>query len=200
MSPELIKKIENFKCSEKIDIWSYGIVVWELMTCEKPYSEVDYHKTLFSVALSHIQLPITSLCPDEVRLLIEMCWNIVPENRPSFEQILLHLQLFSKPALDKMTVNDLNQMKYKWIGEIDETYTFMDSINLDKTGFLNELENHKCLIKKQAQEVKTVKKLMKMYENRIEDASELYYSAERALYRLNLREIQLSKKNGPNQS
>jgi serine/threonine protein kinase len=34
MAPEAIKEVE---CSEKVDIWSFGVVLWELLTCEVPY-------------------------------------------------------------------------------------------------------------------------------------------------------------------
>lgn len=34
MAPEIIR---NELCSEKIDVWSYGVVLWELLTCEVPY-------------------------------------------------------------------------------------------------------------------------------------------------------------------
>ena len=35
MAPELIR---HEPCSEKVDVWSYGVLLWELLTHEKPYN------------------------------------------------------------------------------------------------------------------------------------------------------------------
>ena len=34
MAPEVIR---HELCSEKVDVWSYGVLLWELLTREKPY-------------------------------------------------------------------------------------------------------------------------------------------------------------------
>ena len=34
MAPEVIR---HELCSEKVDVWSYGVLLWELLTHEKPY-------------------------------------------------------------------------------------------------------------------------------------------------------------------
>ena len=35
MSPEMIR---HELCSEKVDIWSYGVLLWEMLMQEKPYN------------------------------------------------------------------------------------------------------------------------------------------------------------------
>ena len=40
MAPEIIR---NELCSEKIDVWAYGVVLWELLTCEVPYKGITFH-------------------------------------------------------------------------------------------------------------------------------------------------------------
>ena len=35
MAPEVIR---HEPCSEKVDIWSYGVLLWELLTQERPYN------------------------------------------------------------------------------------------------------------------------------------------------------------------
>ena len=34
MAPEVIR---NEPCNEKVDIWSFGVCLWELLNCEVPY-------------------------------------------------------------------------------------------------------------------------------------------------------------------
>lgn len=35
MSPEMLR---HEPCSEKVDVWSYGVLLWEMLTQEKPYN------------------------------------------------------------------------------------------------------------------------------------------------------------------
>ena len=35
MSPEMLR---HEPCSEKVDMWSYGVLLWEMLTQEKPYN------------------------------------------------------------------------------------------------------------------------------------------------------------------
>ena len=35
MAPEVIR---HEPCSEKVDVWSYGVLLWELLTQERPYN------------------------------------------------------------------------------------------------------------------------------------------------------------------
>jgi serine/threonine protein kinase len=70
------------------DVWSYGVLLWELMTRGAvPYSEVDN----WQIA-SHVQhgnrLAQPPFCPDIIFGMIEKCWSNDPSTRPSFEQLV----------------------------------------------------------------------------------------------------------------
>ncbi|KAG7313053.1 hypothetical protein JYU34_000135 [Plutella xylostella] len=43
MAPEIIR---HEPCSERVDVWSYGVVLWELLTQEVPYKKVDARPVL----------------------------------------------------------------------------------------------------------------------------------------------------------
>jgi len=85
--------IRNEPCNEKVDIWSFGVLLWELLTCEVPYKNVDSSAIIWGVGSNSLQLPIPSTCPDGYKLLIKQCWSIKPRNRPSFKNILVHLDI-----------------------------------------------------------------------------------------------------------
>lgn len=72
---------------------SFGVVLWELLTCEIPYRDVDNSAIIYGVGSSSLHLPIPSTCPDGFRLIVQMCWNTKPRNRPSFKYILMHLDI-----------------------------------------------------------------------------------------------------------
>lgn len=153
------------------------------MSCEKPYGNVDHHRTLFGVALCHFCLPISSLCPDEMRLIIEMCWSLQPANRPSFSQIMLHLQIFCKDILYQMSVEQLNAIKRKWAVEIEEKYAFYESVNLNKPGSCL-LDDDSSVAGKQRQDLANVRSLLKMYEAKGSAARELCEETRKVLARL----------------
>ena len=61
MAPEVIR---NEPCNEKVDIWSFGVCLWELLTCEIPYRNVDSSAIIWGVGSNSLQLPIPSTCPE----------------------------------------------------------------------------------------------------------------------------------------
>lgn len=78
---------------------SFGVVLWELMTCETPYKDVDSSAIIWGVGSNSLHLPIPSSCPDGFRLLIKQCWAAKPRNRPSFKHIMMHLDIASSQVL-----------------------------------------------------------------------------------------------------
>jgi len=44
--------------------FSYGIVLWELLTGETPYKGIDALGVAYGVAVNKLTLPIPSTCPD----------------------------------------------------------------------------------------------------------------------------------------
>jgi len=47
MAPELIR---NESHSEKVDIWSFGIVLWEMVTRQVPFAGMEPFAIAFKVA------------------------------------------------------------------------------------------------------------------------------------------------------
>ncbi|XP_044524532.1 mitogen-activated protein kinase kinase kinase 10 [Gracilinanus agilis] len=67
MAPEVIR-LSLF--SKSSDVWSFGVLLWELLTGEVPYREIDALAVAYGVAMNKLMLPIPSTCPEPfVRLL-----------------------------------------------------------------------------------------------------------------------------------
>uniref|UniRef100_A0A3Q3AGN4 mitogen-activated protein kinase kinase kinase n=1 Tax=Kryptolebias marmoratus TaxID=37003 RepID=A0A3Q3AGN4_KRYMA len=96
MAPEVIR---NEPVSEKVDIWSFGVVLWELLTGEIPYKDVDSSAIIWGVGSNSLHLPVPSTCPDGFKILMKQTWQGKPRNRPSFRQILLHLDIAAADVL-----------------------------------------------------------------------------------------------------
>uniref|UniRef100_A0A4W6CJ04 Tyrosine-protein kinase n=1 Tax=Lates calcarifer TaxID=8187 RepID=A0A4W6CJ04_LATCA len=85
-APEVIKYC---KFSSKSDVWSFGVLMWEVYNEGRlPYENRTNAEVVESLNKG-LRLLKPRLAPDSVHLLMEWCWKEKPEDRPSFA-ILLH--------------------------------------------------------------------------------------------------------------
>ncbi|KAM6548131.1 hypothetical protein CsatB_019807 [Cannabis sativa] len=100
MAPELLNGSSS-KVSEKVDVFSFGIVLWEILTGEEPYANMHYGAIIGGIVNNTLRPPVPSYCDSEWRLLMEQCWAPDPVGRPSFTEIARRLRVMSAACQSK---------------------------------------------------------------------------------------------------
>ncbi|KAH6815161.1 kinase superfamily with octicosapeptide/Phox/Bem1p domain-containing protein [Perilla frutescens var. frutescens] len=86
MAPELLNGSTN-RVSEKVDVFSFGIVLWEILTGEEPYANMHCGAIIGGIVKNTLRPPIPEWCDPEWKKLMEQCWSADPAARPSFTEI-----------------------------------------------------------------------------------------------------------------
>ncbi|KAL6544812.1 hypothetical protein OROMI_023674 [Orobanche minor] len=98
MAPEMIKRKRYGK---KVDVYGFGLILWELVAGIIPYEDMTPIQAAFAVVNKNLRPAVPRDCPPAMRALIEQCWSSQPDKRPDFWQIVKVLEEFeSSLALD----------------------------------------------------------------------------------------------------
>jgi hypothetical protein len=84
MSPESIGKQVY---SKKSDVWMFGVLVYEIAARREPHNERNPFDVLKEISEKGLTPVIPNDCPNKLRQLMRMCWNMDPQQRPTFETI-----------------------------------------------------------------------------------------------------------------
>ncbi|XP_312218.6 mitogen-activated protein kinase kinase kinase isoform X4 [Anopheles gambiae] len=117
MPPEVIKSGTYSKAS---DVWSYGVLLWELLTGETPYKGFDSLSVAYGVAVNTLALPIPKTCPESWGKLMKSCWEIDPHRRPSFKDIEKDLDIIARSGFAQTPHESFHTMQDGWKKEIAE--------------------------------------------------------------------------------
>ncbi|XP_016113002.1 RAF proto-oncogene serine/threonine-protein kinase-like isoform X2 [Sinocyclocheilus grahami] len=107
MAPEVIRMQDSNPHSFQSDVYSYGIVLYELMTGELPYSGIgNRDQIIFMVGRGYLTPDLSKLyksCPKAMKRLVADCMQKSRDDRPLFPQILSSIELLqhSLPKINR---------------------------------------------------------------------------------------------------
>lgn len=98
------------KFTSASDVWSYGIVMWEVMSYgERPYWDMSNQDVIKAIEEGY-RLPPPMECPLALHQLMLECWMRERADRPKFSQIVNMLdKLIRNPATLKRTAGDASR-------------------------------------------------------------------------------------------
>ncbi|CAL9102046.1 unnamed protein product [Musa acuminata var. zebrina] len=105
MAPELYSTVtlrhgEKKHYNHKVDVYSFAIVLWELLHNRLPFEGMSNLQAAYAVAFKNVR-PSADDLPEELASILTSCWKEDPNSRPNFSQIvqmLLHyLSTLSPP-------------------------------------------------------------------------------------------------------
>ncbi|KAK0146910.1 Mitogen-activated protein kinase kinase kinase 20 [Merluccius polli] len=142
MAPEVI---QSLPVSETCDTYSYGVVLWEMLTREIPFKGLEGLQVAWLVVEKNERLTIPTSCPSSFAELMRTCWITEARERPVFKQILSTLETMCNDSQLPQHCNSFLNNKAEWRCEIEATLERLKKMERDlsnKEEVLKERERH----------------------------------------------------------
>ncbi|WJX60327.1 hypothetical protein P8452_45551 [Trifolium repens] len=101
MAPEVLRSEPS---NEKSDVFSYGVVLWEIMTQSIPWKDLSSLQVVGIVGFMDRRLDLPEGLDPHVASIINDCWQSDPQQRPSFEELIQRMML----AISRVSTLSLN--------------------------------------------------------------------------------------------
>ncbi|KAM0041313.1 putative protein kinase TKL-CTR1-DRK-2 family [Helianthus debilis subsp. tardiflorus] len=100
MAPEVLR---NEPSDEKCDVYSFGVILWELCTLQQPWGGMNPMQVVGAVGFQHRRLEVPDDVDPAIADIITRCWQTDPRLRPTFADIIAALKPLQKPITSSKT-------------------------------------------------------------------------------------------------
>ncbi|KAJ1068365.1 hypothetical protein K5549_004063 [Capra hircus] len=132
MAPEHLNDV-NSRPSEKSDVFSFAIVLWAIFANKEPYENAICEQQLILCIKSGNRPDVEDIiefCPREVIDLMRQCWEVNPDDRPTFAGIEEKFRPFYSNQLENFVEEDVKSLKKEFPGQ-NEIVKRMKSLQID---------------------------------------------------------------------
>ncbi|CAG8671924.1 2778_t:CDS:2 [Cetraspora pellucida] len=102
--------------THKADIYSLGIILYEITTGLSPYYNIPDDVDLTSNICNGIRPELPNSTPKLISQIISHCWDAKPSRRPNIEKLLTHLHLVIEKNENPVDIDDVSCHEGVWEG------------------------------------------------------------------------------------
>ncbi|PKY51029.1 kinase-like protein [Rhizophagus irregularis] len=135
VDPKSFNDKENYKLNKKSDVYSIGVLLWQISSGYRPFREVDYGLSLMLSILNGKREKIINGTPVEYSKLYTECWNYEPNEHPNMQEVVLILNEII--SLDIVIYNFNEDKKISFSSENYEINSESSKVSLDINNDLN---------------------------------------------------------------
>ncbi|GFR46725.1 hypothetical protein Agub_g8348 [Astrephomene gubernaculifera] len=88
------------KMRPSCDVFSFGIMLWQMATGSTPFANMRYAEIVYKVAVTGMRPEFPPHVPKQLVDMAEACWAADPTIRPTFEQLVVQLDELLEKAED----------------------------------------------------------------------------------------------------
>ncbi|GIL52015.1 hypothetical protein Vafri_7974 [Volvox africanus] len=114
MAPELYD-IRNNVVTDKSDMYSLGVLLWEMLTGLVPWQGCDPLVVAYAVTINRDRLPLSGILPErmppKLQRLIERLWDHDPLRRPAAAEVVKQLALIQQSLETGRAVSQMQQQQ-----------------------------------------------------------------------------------------
>ncbi|XP_041351052.1 uncharacterized protein LOC121370023 [Gigantopelta aegis] len=103
-----IESLRDRVFTTQTDVWSFGILLWEIVTMgASPYPNIAL-ADLYYVLINGYRMDKPSNCSDELYFIMRKCWEERPQERPCFTQLRLMVEELLTQDRDYLVLENID--------------------------------------------------------------------------------------------
>ncbi|KAJ4434078.1 hypothetical protein ANN_16397 [Periplaneta americana] len=100
-----LESLADHMYTSKSDVWSFGVLMWELVTLgASPYPGVAVHN-LFHLLKAGYRMEKPENCSIQLYRVMRSCWDEDPSERPSFKELTVNFEQMLEDGVEYLDLN-----------------------------------------------------------------------------------------------